>query len=33
MKENMALVTDASQHASFAIGALADHYILPTFGW
>ena len=33
MKENMALVTDASRHAFRAIGALADHYILPTFGW
>ena len=27
------LVTDASRHASLAMGALADHYILPTFGY
>ena len=32
MKENVDLVTDASRHASLAMGALADHYILPTFG-
>ena len=32
MKENVDLVTDASRHASLAMGALADHYIMPTFG-
>ena len=33
MAESMTLVSDAIRHAALAIGALADHYILPTFGW
>ena len=33
MEENTTLVLDAIRHANLAIGALADHYILPTFGW
>ena len=33
MAENMTLVLDAIRHAALAIGALADRYILPTFGW
>ena len=32
MEENMILVSDAIRHADRAIEALADHYILPTFG-
>ena len=32
MAETNALVRDAFQHADRAITALADHYILPTFG-
>jgi hypothetical protein len=33
MKESMHMVTDAIRHAALAVQALADHYILPTFGW
>ena len=33
MAESMALVSAAFQHAALAITTLADHYILPTFGW
>jgi hypothetical protein len=33
MKESMDMVTDAIRHAALAVQALADHYILPTFGW
>ena len=32
LDENADLVVDASRHACLAMGALADHYILPTFG-
>ena len=32
MEENMTLVSDTIRNAALAIGALADHYILPTFG-
>ena len=33
MTESMELVTDAIRHAAMAVQSLADHYILPTFGW
>ena len=33
MEESTTLVLDAIRHANLAIGALADHYILLTFGW
>ena len=33
MAESRALVHDTFQHAARAITVIADHYILPTFGW
>ena len=33
MAESMTLVSNAIRHTALAIGSLADHYILPTFGW
>ena len=32
MEENVTLVKEAIRHAALAISALADYYILPTFG-